>query len=207
MTGTRSTSVDPARGPSPDRSPRPTQEMGNAAGPSQPAPRDPPCGDFDIRIGRDGTWYYHGSPIGRKPLVRLFASVLRREADGSYWLVTPAERGRIAVEDAPFVAVALEARGSGPDQALTFRTNLDEEVTADAAHPLRVETNPDTAEPSPYILVRPGLEARLLRPVFYELVALGERRTIGGRDVYGVWSRGRFFALGPLGPDASIAHS
>jgi hypothetical protein len=198
MTGTRPDSVDPARGPSPDSSPRPTQEIRHVTGPTGPAAGDPTCGDFDIRIGRDGTWYYHGSPIGRKPLVRLFASVLRREADGSFWLVTPVERGRIEVEDAPFVAVALEASGSGGNQELTFRTNIDDEVTADAAHPLRVETSPDTGEPSPYILVKPGLEARLLRPVFYQLVALGETQRIGGEDLFGVWSRGQFFFLGRL---------
>jgi hypothetical protein len=175
--------------------------MGNLAGPAGPAPRQPVCGDFGIRIGRDGTWYYHGSPIGRKPLVRLFASVLKREADGGYWLVTPAERGRIEVEDAPFVAVALEAEGAGRDQVLTFRTNIDEEVAADAAHPLRVATNPDTAEPTPYILVRDGLEARLLRPVFYQLVALGERRRDGAQDEYGVWSKGQYFPLGRIDPD------
>jgi hypothetical protein len=176
--------------------------MDGAAGPSRPTPEAPLCGDFDIRIGRDGTWYYHGSPIGRKPLVRLFASVLRREDDGGYWLVTPAERGRILVDDAPFVAVGLEVSGEGRGQALRFRTNLDEEVTADAAHPLRVATDPDTAEPNPYILVRDGLEAKLLRPVFYDLVALGESRIVDQEDVYGVWSKGRFFSLGRLDPSA-----
>lgn len=201
MTGTRSRPIDPARGPSPDPSPRQSPERGNSAGPSGPAPSQPICGDFDIRIGRDGTWYYHGSPIGRKPLVRLFASVLRREADG-YWLVTPVERGRIEVEDAPFVAVALEVAGSGREQSLTFRTNIDEEVVADADHPLRVATNPDTGEPTPYILVRDGLEARLLRPVFYQLVALGESRPGNGQDEYGVWSKGQFFCLGQIEPDA-----
>ena len=202
MTGTRSQGIDLARGPSPDPSPRQSPERGNPAGPSEPAPREPFCGDFDIRIGRDGTWYYHGSPIGRKPLVRLFASVLRREPDGGYWLVTPAERGRIEVEDAPFVAVELEASGSGRDQQLTFRTNVDDEVVADAAHPLRVATNPDTGEPSPYILVRDGLEARLLRPVFYRLVALGQSRHDNGQDEYGVWSKGQFFPLGRIEADA-----
>jgi hypothetical protein len=202
MTGTRSQGSDPARGPSPDPSPRQSPERGNAADPAGSAPGEPFCGDFDIRIGRDGTWYYHGSPIGRKPLVRLFASVLRREADGSYWLVTPAERGRIDVEDAPFVAVDLDVAGEGPDQQLTFRTNIDEEVVAGAAHPLRVATNPDTGEPSPYILVRDGLEARLLRPVFYRLVALGQSRPGKGEDEYGVWSKGQFFPLGRIDPDA-----
>jgi hypothetical protein len=156
------------------------------------------CGDFDIRIGRDGTWFYHGSPIGRKPLVRLFASVLRREADGEYYLVTPVERGRIVVEDAPFTAVELTVRGAGRDAELVFRTNLDDEVVADADHPIRVAQDPGTGEPRPYILVRDGLEARILRPVYYELVALGETRAISGEDHFGVWSKGRFFPLGRL---------
>src|SRR5690242_17817041 len=99
-------------------------------------PRD--CGDLEIRIARDGTWSYRGSPIGRAPLVRLFASVLRREADGSYWLVTPAERGRVAVDDVPFTAVELTVEGEGREQALIFRTNVDDSVTADENHPLRV---------------------------------------------------------------------
>src|SRR5215472_12510177 len=117
------------------------------------------CGDFDIRIARDGTWSYRGSPIGRLALVKLFASVLRREADGSYWLVTPAERGCIVVDDAPFVAVEVTAEGEGPDQQLIFRTNLDDIVTAGPDHRLRVETAA-SGEPAPYILVRGGLEAR-----------------------------------------------
>lgn len=154
------------------------------------------CGDLAMRIGRDGTWYYQGSPIGRKPLVKLFASVLRREADGRYWLVTPAERGTIEVEDAPFTAVEVTAQGSGRDQRLEFRTNVDDTVAADADHPIRVAHHPETGEPSPYILVRDGLEARLLRPVFYELVALGETRRIEGEEQLGVWSSGRFFILG-----------
>ncbi|WP_425450014.1 DUF1285 domain-containing protein [Virgifigura deserti] len=181
------------------------KQMGAAAAadqsqshPPQSDAEDAGCGDFDIRIGRDGTWFYHGSPIGRKPLVRLFASVLRREADGGYYLVTPAERGRIVVEDAPFTAVELTVRGSGHDRTLSFRTNLDDEVTADTDHPIRVAQNPDTAEPSPYILVRDGLEALILRSVYYELVALGEQREIAGEEQYGVWSKGRFFPLGRL---------
>jgi hypothetical protein len=159
------------------------------------------CGDIDIRIGRDGTWFYHGSPIGRKPLVKLFASVLRRETDGDYWLVTPAERGRIKVDDAPFTAVEVNAVGTGPSQTLNFRTNLDEEVTADALHPIRVAYDPGGQEPHPYILVRDGLEARILRPVFYELVELAEVRQSGDEE-YGVWSRGRFFPLGRCEPRA-----
>jgi uncharacterized protein len=159
------------------------------------------CGDIDIRIGRDGTWFYHGSPIGRKPLVKLFASVLRREDDGDYWLVTPAERGRIKVDDVPFTAVEVNAAGAGPAQVLTFRTNLDEEVTADALHPIRVANDPDSQEPRPYVLVRDGLEARILRPVFYELVELAEVRC-SGEEEYGVWSRERFFPLGRCEPPA-----
>ncbi|HJU20005.1 MAG TPA: DUF1285 domain-containing protein [Stellaceae bacterium] len=158
------------------------------------------CGDLDMRIARDGSWHYRGSPIGRLPLVKLFASVLRREADGSYWLVTPAERGRIAVEDAPFLAVALAVEGEGRGQRLIFRTNLDEIVTADAAHPLRVATAAD-GEPAPYILLRDGLEAKLARPVFYELVEYGVEEQRGDTVVFGVWSLGAFFRLGEPGPD------
>lgn len=148
-----------------------------------------------MRIGRDGTWYYGGSPINRVALVKLFASVLRRDEDGAFWLVTPAERGRVVVEDAPFIAVAIDKQGAGRDQALIFRTNLDEIVTAGPEHPLRVETAED-GTPAPYIMVRPGLEARLSRPVFYELVELGQEEAMGGKQQFGVWSQGVFFRLG-----------
>ncbi len=154
-------------------------------------------GDLDMRIARDGTWFYRGSPINRMPLVKLFASVLRRERDGLYWLVTPAERGRVTVEDAPFIAVAVDRQGEGRAQRLIFRTNLDEIVTAGADHKLRVETAADGA-PAPYILVRPGLEARLARPVFYELVEWGQEEPIAGESQFGVWSSGVFFRLGEL---------
>jgi hypothetical protein len=169
------------------------------AAPSVPTARQPiDCGHFDISIARDGTWYYRGSPIGRLALARLFSTVLRREADGSFWLQTPAERGRITVEDAPFVAVELTRRGDGRQQELIFRTNLDDTVAADAAHPLRVVNNPATAEPNPYILVRDGLEARLNRPVFYELVELGREERVGDATLFGVWSKGEFFPIGRL---------
>lgn len=148
-----------------------------------------------MRIGRDGTWFYRGSPIERLPLVKLFASVLRREADGSYWLVTPAERGRVVVEDVPFIAIALDSEGSGRDRRLIFRTNLDQIVTAGPEHPLRIEEAAD-GTPAPYIMVRSGLEARLARPVFYELVELGEEESMGGEARFGVWSDGMFFCLG-----------
>lgn len=156
------------------------------------------CGDIDIRIDRNGVWYYGGSPIGRKEMVCLFASVLNRDDLGDYWLITPAEMARIRVEDAPFLAVEMAVQGSGPAQTLSFRTNVDEWVTADAAHPLRIETDPVTGEPSPYILVRPGLEARLTRAVFYELVGRGIEERENGKDVYGVWSSERFFPIGTL---------
>jgi uncharacterized protein len=134
------------------------------------------------------------------PLVKLFASVLRREADGRYWLVTPAERGHIEVEDVPFLAVALTVEGEGRNQQLIFQTNLDEFVTAGADTPLRVETAAD-GEPAPYILVRDGLEARLARPVFYDLVELGTEERVGDAIQFGVWSQGMFFRLGEPGPD------
>jgi uncharacterized protein len=152
-----------------------------------------------MRIARDGTWYYRGSPIGRPALVKLFASVLRREPDGRYWLVTPAERGRIEVEDVPFLAVALNVLCEGREQQLIFRTNLDDIVTAGPDSPLRVETAAN-GEPAPYILVRDNLEARLARSVFYELVELGTEEPIGETSQFGVWSGGRF-RLGEPGPE------
>jgi hypothetical protein len=156
------------------------------------APGPETCGEIDIRIARDGTWFYHGSPIGRKPLVKLFASVLRRNSDGSYWLVTPAERVRIQVDDAPFIAVALSAEGEGKRARLTFTTNVEDSVTAGTEHPIRVSFDPVTAEPAPYVAVREGLEALIARPVYYELVERGETRG----DQFGVWSEGVFFSLG-----------
>jgi len=156
-------------------------------------PRD--LGDLDMRIARDGTWSYRGSPIGRPALVKLFASVLRREPDGCYWLVTPAERGRIEVEDVPFLAVALTVAGDGREQQLIFRTNLDDIVAAGPDHPLRVETAAN-GEPAPYILVRNRLEARITRPVFYDLVEVGREERVEDTPQFGVWSGGRFFRLG-----------
>jgi hypothetical protein len=156
----------------------------------------PPAGAFDIRIARDGTWFHEGAPIGRKPLVKLFASVLRRDADGVYWLQTPVEKGRIEVEDAPFTAVELSVKGQGHDQILAFRTNLDDWVEADSAHPLRVVENPENPTISPYILVRDRLEALILRPLYYELAALAVAPPAGVADGLGVWSKGVFFRLG-----------
>ena len=150
-----------------------------------------------MRIDRDGVWHYRGSPIGRMPLVRLFASVLRRADDGSYWLVTPAEQGRIEVEDVPFTAVEMRRSGSGREQAVSFRTNLDQWVPLDVEHPLRTAPDAGGAE-VPYLLVRDRLEARLARPVYYELVEIAEPQDgLGG--FYGVWSGGRFWPLGSGG--------
>lgn len=156
------------------------------------------CGDLDIRIDRDGTWFYHGSPIGRKELVRLFSTVLQRDDGGRYWLITPIEQGEIVVEDVPFQAVEMDVTGDGRDQVLEFRTNVDEIVKADAAHPLRISYNEETGEPSPYVLVRDNLEARLTRSVYYQLVELGEERELDGETVYGVWSAGEFYKIGRL---------
>ena len=158
---------------------------------------NPPfCGDIDMRIARDGTWYYLGTPIGRKRLVRLFSTVLRRD-DDSYFLVTPVEKIGIQVDDAPFVAVAMRVEGEGRTQKLTFTTNVEDEVTADAEHPIRFVINPETEEPSPYVLVRARLEALISRAVFYDLVERGEVSQIDGRDWFGVWSCGTFFPMAP----------
>jgi len=181
--------------------PEPLQRLASEAarrdrGAARPPPRD--LGEIGMRIDRDGNWFYRGSPITRWSLARLFASVLRREADGAYWLVTPAERARILVEESPFLAVELDVAGAGQTQVLSFRTNMDEIVVADDAHPLRVATDASTAAPRPYILVRDGLEARLTRPVFYQLVDLGREERVGGATCFGVWSKNEFFPLGEL---------
>jgi hypothetical protein len=161
------------------------------------------CGQLPFLIRRDGTWLYRGSPINRKELVCLFASVLKRGEDGSFWLETPAERGRIEVEDAPFVAVELDWTGDGHQQVLSFRTNVDQVVTAGPKHPIRVAHDVLTCEPTPYLLVRPGaghlaVEARINRAVYYELVALAVPEWVGCRRMLGVWSCGKFFSLGEL---------
>lgn len=155
------------------------------------------CGDIDMRIARDGTWYYMGSPIGRKRMVKLFSTVIRRD-DDQYFLVTPVEKLGIKVDDAPFVAVEADIHEPGPDQGIVFRTNVDDEVIAGPDNPIRVEIDPETAEPSPYVLVRNNLWALIARPVFYQLVDAGEERVMDGRTVLGIVSRGRFFVIGSL---------
>ena len=156
----------------------------------------PDCGDIDMRIAVDGTWFYLGTPIGRPALVRLFSTILKREADGRYVLVTPVEKVGLKVEDAPFVAVRVDAEGRGREQQLTFMTNVGDAVVAGLEHPLRVEFRGSEREPRPYIHVRGRLEALVSRAVFYELVGLAdERATASGREL-GVWSGGSFFSLG-----------
>ncbi len=164
------------------------------------------CGDLPFVIKRDGTWLYRGSPITRKTMVCLFATVLQRAADGSYILETPAERGRIEVEDVPFVAVELNWSGHGRQQSLSFRTNVDQCVTAGRDHPIRIKHNLLDCEPTPYLHVSHGagahaIEARINRPTYYELVALAEPGMVAGRRVLGVWSDGVFFSLGELPPE------
>jgi len=154
---------------------------------------NPPfCGDIDMRIGRDGTWYYQKTPIGRLPLVKLFASVLKKEGD-KYVLVTPVEKVGITVEDVPFLAVELTvARDAG--QSLTFRTNVDDIVTAGPGHALRFEPE-TTGGLRPYLHVRRDLWAKVTRRLFFDLVELGEERDIDGRAMFGVVSNGEFFAM------------
>ncbi len=154
-------------------------------------------GHYDIRTARDGTWYCLGTPILRKPSVKLFSSVLIRDHEGQFRLETSVERGRIDVEDAPFTTVEVWVEGAQSAQILKFRSNLDHEIAAGASNPLRVVIDPGTAEPRPYLLVRDQLEALILRPVFYELVEAGVEGADAGK--LGVWSGGLFFALGSIG--------
>ncbi|MBO9464106.1 DUF1285 domain-containing protein [Tropicibacter sp. R15_0] len=158
---------------------------------------NPPfCGDLDMRIARDGTWYYLGTPIGRIELVRLFSSILRKDGE-DYFLVTPVEKVGITVDDAPFVAVDFDVAGDGTEQVLTFHTQVDDVAIAGADHPIRVQRDPETGEPSPYVLVRANLEALIDRKSFYRLVELGTHHD----GWFGVWSSGQFF---PIIPSAEL---
>ncbi|HJO12924.1 MAG TPA: DUF1285 domain-containing protein [Gammaproteobacteria bacterium] len=158
---------------------------------------DPPfCGEMDMRIARDGTWFHQGAPIRRQSMVKLFASILRLDPDDCYYLVTPVEKVRITVDDCPFVATLLEARGSGREQELQFTTNIEETVVAGEAHQIRVTEDVETAEPHPVVHIRSGLNALINRNVFYRLVDLAETRDESSRTISGVWSGGQFFALG-----------
>ncbi len=163
---------------------------------------NPPfCGDLDIRIARDGTWYYLGTPFGRMPLVKLFSSILKLE-DGRYYLVTPVEKVGIKVDDAPLLAVDFEVTGEGAAQSLRFFTKTEDEVTASAENPIRVVRDPETGEPAPYVHVRRGLEALIDRKSFYRLIELGTHERLDGQDWFGLWSQGRFF---PIIPSAELA--
>ncbi|AIR91559.1 DUF1285 domain-containing protein [Pseudomonas cremoricolorata] len=157
------------------------------------------CGDIDMRIARDGTWYYLGSPIGRKPMVKLFSSILRRDGD-DYFLVTPVEKVGIEVDDAPFVAVLLQAEGEGEHQRLRFTSNVGDDIEAGPQHPLWVEIDPLTETPSPYLSVRSNLHALINRSVFYQLVELAVSRVVEGREQLGVWSHGEFYPIDGSSP-------
>ena len=161
----------------------------------------PHCGDLDIRISRDGTWFYMGTPIGRPELVRLFSTILRKDGD-SYVLVTPVEKVGITVDDAPFVAVDFEVGGSGQEQALTFTTNVADTVKAGPDAPIRIERDPKTGEPSPYVRIRANLDALIDRKSFYRLVDIGTSEIYEGKDWFGVWSGGQFF---PIIPSAELS--
>lgn len=155
---------------------------------------NPPfCGDLDMRIKRDGTWHYLGSPIGRQRLVRLFSTVLRRDDDDKYYLVTPVEKIGIIVDDVPFLGIAMQVEGEGRAQVLSFETSVGDRVTVDAEHPMRFDIDAETGEPSPYVLVRARLEALINRAVFYDLVELGVEEEVDGESWFGVWSSGKFY--------------
>lgn len=190
------TPQNPVKGPNAD---------GIAAAASKAAKKGPPpvhlwnppfCGDLDMEIKRDGTWFYLGTPIGREALVRLFASVLKLE-DGKFFLVTPVEKVGIRVEDAPFIAVDCDISGKGAEQVLRFTTNVGDEVTAGPDHAIRVDRLED-GEPQPYLHVRRGLEAKIDRKTFYRLVDIARPASHEGQDWLGLWSRGQFFPIIPM---------
>jgi len=171
-------------------------------GPAPVGQWDPPyCGDIGLRIRSDGVWLYRDSPIGRPALVKLFAGVLRKDADGRHYLVTPAEKVDVAVDDAPFLAVEMEVRGAGASQSLICRTNVDDIVTAGPGHPLRFAVEPDSGGLKPYLLVRGRLEALVTRALAYDLVEIAVEED--GRGL-GIWSDGAFFPV-PDGLPADIA--
>ena len=193
------TASDPASNPPADPLERlgaGLREVGRLKGPP-PVERWNPvyCGEIDMRIAADGTWFYMGTPIGRPTLVKLFASVLRKDPD-RHVLVTPVERVGIVVDDAPFQAVEMAVEGEGEERAVAFRTNVDDLVRVDAAHPLRFERDP-TDGIKPYVLVRGGLWARVTWALTYDLLELGEERTVGGESLFGVAAGGHFYPVAP----------
>jgi hypothetical protein len=170
------------------------------------------CGDMDMRIARDGQWYYMGTPIGRPEMVRLFSSVLRYDSQngelgdgdevdyhsGKYFLITPVEKLGITVDDAPFLAISMDVKGNGKDQVISFRTQTGDLVVASAAFPIMVEFDEETQEPSPYVLVRDNLRALINRPLFYDLVNGAQEVERDGKTQLGVWSSGQFFIIGEI---------
>ena len=161
-------------------------------GPAPVEKWNPPyCGDIGMKIRADGVWIYGGTPIGRLPLVKLFAGVLRKDADGRHYLVTPVEKVDVEVADAPFLAVEMEVRGSGREQSLVLRTNVDDIVTAGPEHPLRFAVEPHSQGLKPYLLVRGRLEALFTRALYYDLVELAVEED----GKLGLWSDGTFFAM------------
>jgi len=183
------------------------KNIGTQRGPAPVHEWNPPfCGDIDMRIAADGQWFYQGSPIGRKAMVVLFSSILRLDPDGKYYLVTPVEKVGIQVDDCPFVAQLVDSSGSGRDQILSFTLNTGERVEAGAGHAISVSVAPD-GQPHPVLAVRHGLKALISRSVFYQLVAMAEisdnacdshGASSGAalNNSAGVWSKGKFFALG-----------
>jgi hypothetical protein len=173
------------------------QGLVNSAPQRRPAPVenwDPPyCGDIGLKIRHDGTWLYQGSPIGREALVKLFAGVLRKDADGRTYLVTPAEKVDVEVEDAPFLAVEMDVQGKGDAQQLIFRTNVDDLVACGLEHPLRFAEQQPGGGLKPYVQVRGRLEALLTRALVHDLVAIANEEPHQGARVPGVWSGGAFF--------------
>lgn len=159
---------------------------------------NPPfCGDIDMEIRADGTWFYMGTPIGRQPLVRLFSTVLRKDDDGRTYLVTPVEKVGIRVEDVPFLAVEMAVSGEGEAQRLTFRTNVGDVVEAGQQHPLRFDIAGENQELKPYLHIRGNLEALVSRPVMYDLVELGEATEVDGVEMFCVRSAGKLFPIMP----------
>src|ERR1700677_4346407 len=192
----RKSEAEPAHAPE-----KALQGLGEAAAGGlrgvEPAPswNPPDCGDIDMRIAADGTWFYCGSPIGRLPLVQLFASVLRKEAD-RYVLVTPVEKVGIRVNDAPFLAVEMRVEDEADELRLVFRTNGEDLGTVDSEHPLRLERGPPEGL-KPYVRVRGDLWALVKRALLYDLVALGRTERVGNQDWFGVCSCGVFFPMCP----------
>ena len=165
---------------------------------SKPAPVDlwdpPYCGELNIRIARDGQWFYNNSPIGRKRLVKLFSNILKKEKN-TYYLVTPVEKVKIKVDDAPFVIVDMECTKKGTSQEISFVTNTEARFTLSKKHPLRVKIKKDTKEPSPYVTVRRNLEGLIDRKTFYRLADMCEIHLHRGETWLGIWSMGKFFPI------------